>query len=121
MNTTRWQNSLIAIMGVWLIMSPLVLGFQDLQLPMRNSVFAGIAILIVAAPAIDFPETWEELLSVLLGMWLISSPLILGFQGLAVALYNSVIVGSAVVILALWATFLDQGFQHWRHSHHLHS
>ena len=120
MNTTRWQNSLNAMLGVWLIVSPEVLGFHDFLIPMRNSVFVGIAILIVSAPAIEVPETWEELLSLLLGMWLISSPLILGFHGPMVALYNNVIVGSTVVILALWATFLDQGFRRWRHTHHPH-
>ena len=119
MNTTRWQNSLNALLGVWLIVSPEVLGFHDALLPMRNSVFVGIAILIVSAPAIDVPETWEELLSLLLGLWLISSPLILGFRAPMAAVYNSVLVGSTVVILALWATVLDKGFQRWRHTHHL--
>ncbi len=117
MNTTRWQNRLNAMLGVWLIVSPLLLGFHDYLIPMRNSVFVGIAILIVSTQAIEMPETWEVLGSLLFGVWLLVSPLILGFHGPMVARYNSVIVGSAVAILSLWATYRGQGFQHWWRAH----
>ena len=120
MNTTRWQNRIKAMLGVWLIVSPVLLGFHGVLIPMRNSVFVGIAILIVSAQAIELPETWEEFISLLFGVWLISSPLILSFHASTIAIYNSVIVGSAVAVLALWAIFLSQGFQHWWHTHYRH-
>ena len=116
MNTTRWQNRINAMLGVWLIVSPALLGFHDILIPMRNSVFIGIGILIVSAQAIELPETWEELISLLFGVWLVSSPFLLSFHGPMVARYNSVIVGSTVAALALWATFLGQGFQRWWHT-----
>jgi len=111
----RWQNGINAMLGVWLIASPGLLGFHGSMIPMRNSIFVGIAILIISSQAIAQPETWEEIVSAILAVWLISSPLLSSFRGPAIALYNNVIVGSAIAILALWTVLRSQRFRCWRH------
>ena len=41
------------------------------------------------------------------GVWEILAPLILGYSDLAVAVWNTVIVGIAVVVLAVWSALSD--------------
>lgn len=38
----------------------------------------------------------------MLGMWLIVSPWILGFSGLNIVVWNVIIVGVLIVVLAFW-------------------
>lgn len=47
---------------------------------------------------------WEEWVNVVLGVWLILSPWILGFSGMTNAMWNAVIVGLLVGVLALSVT-----------------
>lgn len=47
---------------------------------------------------------WEEWVNVVLGVWLILSPWILGFSGMTGAMWNAVIVGLLVGVLALSVT-----------------
>ena len=94
---TKWIN---ALLGIWVIISPFVLGFSRNQAAMWNNVATGGAVLLVAlgragtrAPAI---------LNVLLGGWLIASPFVLGFLR-PVIFWNNRILGIAIVICALLA------------------
>nr|WP_281166742.1 SPW repeat protein [Thermus igniterrae] len=48
---------------------------------------------------------WEEWLNVLLGVWLILSPWLLGFSGVGNAMWNALIVGVLVGALALSLTW----------------
>ena len=58
----HWQDALSAALGVWLITSPWVLGFQAET---------------VAIGAILVPAAWEEWTESALGLWLIISPWVL--------------------------------------------
>jgi hypothetical protein len=44
---------------------------------------------------------------------LIISPWVLGFSGMAAAMWNAVIVGAVVGILALWALGTDKDIGGW--------
>ncbi len=45
---------------------------------------------------------WNHWTLVVLGLWLILSPWILGFSALNLAAWNSVLIGVLVVIFSLW-------------------
>jgi hypothetical protein len=45
---------------------------------------------------------WVQLV---LGLWVLVSPYILGFSDISTALWSNVIVGIAIVISALWQLF----------------
>jgi hypothetical protein len=49
----------------------------------------------------------------ILGVWLIVSPWLLGFSDLFAAMLNAVIVGAAVLILAVWALGTDKDIGGW--------
>lgn len=62
-------------------------------------------------------KRWQDWINLLLGAWVAISPWMLGFTSNSDVMTNSVIVGCAVVLLAIWAMVKDQDFQNWRHRH----
>jgi hypothetical protein len=82
-----------------------------------KSYMAGVAIVVFSACAMYMPKVWEEGLNVLLGLWMIASPWVLKFEASRDLTANAVIVGAAVVILAVWAIMIDKEFIKWRHDH----
>lgn len=48
---------------------------------------------------------WIAWIELILGLWVLISPWILGFAGLGTALWNNVIMGVLLAIFALWSLF----------------
>jgi hypothetical protein len=92
-----WINVLL---GIWVIISPLVLGFSQHPAAMWNNVATGGAVGILALIRTSTPQqpgwSWTN---VVLGLWLIISPFALGFAT-GVALWNNVILGIIIMIVA---------------------
>ena len=65
----------------------------------------GAVIGVVSLAAIIAYRDWEEWLNVLLGLWLIASPWLLGFPHTR-AMHLSIGIGVVVVLLALFDLFL---------------
>ena len=101
----RWQDVVNLIAGVWLIAAPWLLGFTQDGTAAWNAYVLGAIIAVAAAAALVAFHEWEEWVSALLGLWLIVSPWILGFTGLAAAMWNAIVVGVIVGGLALWAIY----------------
>ncbi|GGM95528.1 hypothetical protein GCM10007092_06270 [Thermus composti] len=101
---TRWQDWANLVLGVWLILSPWLLGYSGTPAALWNAVLIGIVVGFMALLHLRGGPMWEEWLNVLLGVWLILSPWILGFSGMANATWNAVIVGLLVGALALSVT-----------------
>ena len=100
----RWQDWVNLVLGIWLILSPWILGFSGTPAAMWNAVIVGVVVGLMALMHLRGGPLWEEWVNVVLGIWLILSPWILGFSGMANALWNAVIVGVLVGALALSAT-----------------
>jgi hypothetical protein len=117
MGSMRWQDWASLILGAWLAVSPWVLGFDESGWATWNAVIIGVAIAAYAFIEIDMPKPWEEWVNLLLGLWLIASPLALGFQAEAVPAWNAMFVGVLAVLLAAWAMSLDKEIWKWWHDH----
>jgi hypothetical protein len=98
----HWQDSGNAVMGIWLMFSPLALGFQNDVTAMANAVVVGLVLLATALGAIFVPRAWEEWTETGLGLWLAISPWVLGVQT-PVARATAVVTGLVILTLALWA------------------
>jgi len=107
--TAGWIN---LILGVWLIVSPFLLGFAGMGLSRSNVIF-GIIIAILSLFQVSSPSesTWAGWLSALFGIWVLISPFILGFVGMG-ALWNGIIVGIVVAIVAIWAATASSSAEH---------
>lgn len=98
----HWQDTGNAILGLWLVFSPLVLGFQAELVDMGNTVLVGVLLLAAALGGMFVPRAWEDWTETALGVWLAVSPWLTGFATMT-ATVNAVVVGLVVLTLALWA------------------
>ncbi len=98
----HWQDSGNAVIGLWLMFSPLVLGFQGDVTALANALLVGLVLLATALGAIFVPRAWEEWTETGLGLWLAVSPWVLALQT-PVARGTAVVTGLVILTLSLWA------------------
>jgi hypothetical protein len=106
----NWTNAKLCdvanlILGAILFVSPWVFGF-DAGRASGNAYIAGIVIVALAIAALAAFAIWEEWLNLIVGLWTLVSPWLLGFQHTG-AMPVHVAIGAAVVILAaieIWIT-----------------
>src|SRR6202011_3919616 len=99
----NWSNAKLCdvanlILGAVLFFSPWMFHF-DAGRASENANIAGIVIAVLAIAALAAFAVWEEWLNLIVGLWTLVSPWVLGFQG-TTAMTVNVIVGAAVAILA---------------------
>ncbi|HVX79149.1 MAG TPA: SPW repeat protein [Bradyrhizobium sp.] len=104
----NWSNAKLCdvanlILGAFLFFSPWIFGFEAGKAS-QNANIAGVIIVILAIAALAAFAVWEEWLNLIVGLWTLVAPWVLGFQGTP-AMTVHVIVGIAVAVLAaieLW-------------------
>lgn len=90
------------IPAIWMVISPYVLGFSNLTTATWNNVAAGIAIGIVTAACMGaYEKSGWSWVNALLGVWVIISPFVLGFATNTELMWNNIIVGAVVALVAL--------------------
>lgn len=110
----HWQDPLNALLGIWVVLSPWALGYQDKTVAMVNALVVGLALIAAALGAIFVPRAWEEWTEAGLGLWLAISPWVLGFSTLErITLNTTVVTGLVIVALALWTLRTDKDFRNW--------
>lgn len=92
---TRWWNLLLS---VWLIVAPLILGFDSPQ-ARANTVTVGLCLFVFVLVADSIPAF--RFVDTALGLWLAVSPFLLGYSGELRSTVNGVIVGLLVAALSL--------------------
>lgn len=127
MNKQRWQDWLNIALGLWILASPWVLQHvmaaagtmageaplgQVTQTVMWNMYIVGILVAITAGAALIAFQTWEEWTNIVLGAWLLFSPWILGFSSVTALMWNAVVAGAIVVVLASLAIGTARGREH---------
>jgi hypothetical protein len=98
----QWASWLNSAIGVWLVASPWVIGYDDWTVT-RNSMLFGFLILALALVSALQPPRVHALAwtNALFGGWLMIAPWMIGL-GASLAMWNSVAAGTAVMVLA-WA------------------
>jgi hypothetical protein len=99
---THWRDAANLILGLWLAISPWALSYTMEAIPTWNALIVGVIIAVAAAAALFAFHKWEEWVNVALAVWLIVSPFALEFASHTTVLWNCIIVGVLVGILALW-------------------
>jgi uncharacterized membrane protein YczE len=97
----RWQDWANLVLGIWLILSPWILGYSATSAALWNALIVGVVVGLMAFLHLQNGPLWEEWVNVVLGVWLILSPWILGFSAQGNATWNAVVVGLLVGVLAL--------------------
>ncbi|WP_119458710.1 SPW repeat protein [Rhodospirillaceae bacterium SYSU D60014] len=98
-----WSNLVLAVA---LFLAPWLLGFADATASAWNAWLSAAVIAGLALAAIQAFAEWEEWGSLLLGAWVVVSPWLLGFAGIAAALWTHIVVGGLVVAVTAWRLWL---------------
>ena len=98
-----WVN---ALLGIWVIVAPFVLGPPLLSVAIWNNLATGAAVAILALIRTNMPRqsgwSWSN---VILGIWLLISPFVLGFAAPRL-LWNNIILGIIIALVGIsnaWA------------------
>lgn len=102
LSTKRWQDQVILLLGLWLFISPWVLGYAADSPQAINAYVVGIVMAVLAAFDLYKTYLWAVVINLLLGAWVAISPWVPALADRSAMMTNSVIVGIAVVVLALW-------------------
>lgn len=107
-----------AAFGLFLFASPWL--FAYVSETVRVEIWAsGAAIAAIAIAAIVAFSDWEEWLNLLLGIWLVISPWVLGFVHTR-AMHVSILIGAMVAFIAgleLWLTHYEPNYGSERSDH----
>lgn len=109
----HWQDGANAVLGAWLLLSPWAVGYAAQEAASANAVIVGLALVAAALGAMWVPRAWEEWTEVVLGLWLVASPWVLGFAGERGAMLTALCTGIVVAALALWTVATDKDYQLW--------
>lgn len=95
--------------GVWILVSPFVLGFSDASGATWNNVIVGAVVMAIAGGyawgRMDQGLNW---INFVLGLWLIVSAFIYGFQMNPGLTWNQVLVGVVVTVLSALCAMAQQ-------------
>src|SRR5258706_11532052 len=105
--TARGEDWASFGLGLWLAVSPWIVGYETQNAATANAVFVGVALAIGAHFEIGLEELWAEWLSLSVGLWLLAAPFALEFIGRA-AMLNCISVGCLICALAASALHLDK-------------
>ena len=113
----EWMNAKLCdvanlVLGAILFIAPWLFAF-DAGLSSQNAIISGIVIAALSIAALTNFAIWEEWLNLIVGLWVIVSPWVLGFQA-TTAMSAHVIIGLIVAVLAaveLWIMYQNPPHQ----------
>lgn len=115
MGKRRWQDRANLILGLWVFVSPRVLDYTGQTAAAWNAYVIGAGIVVFALIAARIPKAREEIINMVLGVWLVVSPFVLGYSAMTEIALHSVLVGILATAFAIWAMSNDQRFyKRWR-------
>jgi hypothetical protein len=102
----RWEDIVTMILGVAILISPMFGDTAGNTTMVATTAIVGAAIVVLGALEQIFLRRWEEFLTLLLGVWMMSSPFVLEYAG---TLRNwHIALGAAVAVLALLEIWQDR-------------
>lgn len=101
---SRVQDHIQLALGLWLIVSPWVLGFAvPLNAAAMSAIVIGLLVLVASVDGLVFSSTVDEWINVALGVALILTPSFLGFEEDHVASANALVCGILITGFGAWA------------------
>lgn len=104
----RTTGSLDILVGIWLVISPFLLGYSANTSALWNDIISGVAVIIFAATQTAQSRSrvsWPSWVNLLIGIWLVLAPFALNNSANTSIMWNEIISGIVVIALAAWAAF----------------
>jgi hypothetical protein len=104
----EWTSGVDALVGIWLIVAPWVLGFSDVPSAMWTDISVGTTIMLVALLRILNPDQTVPLgwVNVVLGACFITAPFVIPYaSGVHTnpIYWNDILSGVGVLWFAIWS------------------
>lgn len=106
----HWQDPVNCLLGLWFVLSPWVMGFQDSTPAVATAIVLGVLMIIASFGAMMLPKAWEEWSQAVLGVLMIIAPWGVQFHTNVDASRTAVITGIVTLVLALWTLATDKDF-----------
>lgn len=106
-------NEMNVLLGVWLILSPGMLGFSDAHRAAWDAWVLGAALVIAGVLSVYVSERADEAATLILGEVTFLSPWVLSFGKSAVPAWNATVVGLLAVAVALRAMLKHGALGDW--------
>ncbi|MCL6548056.1 MAG: SPW repeat protein [Alicyclobacillus sp.] len=111
----KWRNGLNALMGLWFIVSPWILGISSDEKVVWTSVIIGAIQLVCAVWSAAQEEPagvrhWQNWVTLVTGLWFIVQPFALSLTNEQAELWTSLILGAVTAVLSLWMLGADRWF-----------
>lgn len=106
----HWQDPVNAMLGLWFVLSPWVVGYQSISGAVATAIVLGVLMIIASFGAMMIPKAWEEWSQVVLGILMIIAPWVVQFSSATGAMRTSVITGIVTLVLALWTLLTDKDY-----------
>jgi hypothetical protein len=99
----EWSNAKLCdvanlVLGAILLASPWIFGFAS-GAASNNALVSGVIIAVISIAALAAFAVWEEWLNLIVGLWVLASPWVLGFAG-STAMQVHIVIGVIVAVLA---------------------
>lgn len=105
MQATKGRDWANAVLALCVFLSPWVIGFAADATPSWNAWIVGFMLGALTVATISAFAEWEEWVDLVLGLWLVASPWLLGFTANMNAMWTSVVLGLLVAAVSLWAVW----------------
>ena len=100
-----WEDWLGMVLGLLIAVSPMLAGGEVSRAAIWNTVLVGVLIFFIAELEYAVLQRWEEICQLVLGLWLIASPYVLGYSAAGSLRFWHSTLGCLVILLAaleLW-------------------
>jgi len=101
-----WEDLCSAGLGVLTVLSPILLGPEVSVAVAMSAGLAGVLITMFALLEIMALQRWEEVMELACGLWVVASPIVLGYGGSLATCHF--ILGGGVCLLALLELWQDR-------------
>jgi hypothetical protein len=119
----KTTSGLDALAGLWLILAPFLLGYADVAGAVWNSIIFGVAVVLLAGARTlgeGYRHAWPSWINVVIGLWLIIAPFVIGYAQVTAALWNDIIIGIVIAGLAAWGAMSTPREEDVRREEHHH-
>lgn len=114
----RWQDGVNLSLGAWLVASPFVGIGETSGTAAWNAYIFGAVVVVISAVAARWHRPRDEWANVLVGLWLIGAPFVLGFTTQHGPALNHLIVGILIAADSVWAALPSAGVAPSQRSRH---
>ena len=96
-----WKDSIELVIGLWLLLSPIALGFFSNPVASVTTILIATVVFFVSQLGLANQQPWEEWVNLIAAVVLIISPWLMGYSSVVAATWNAIACGGLLVLLTV--------------------